>query len=92
MRELAHWRWDIENNGFKSLNDLVHTKHLYAHDAHAAEAVLLILLIAGNLLQLFLSQISQEELQARLGKVKPTRRFLQGELRDSLDALPLPDT
>lgn len=92
MRELAHWRWDIENNGFKSLNDLVHTKHLYAHDAHAAQAVLLILLIAGNLLQLFLRHISLEEVQARLGKVKPTRRFLQGVLKESLDALPLPDT
>ncbi len=38
MRELAHWRWDIENNGFKSLNNLVNTKHLYAHDPHAAQA------------------------------------------------------
>jgi hypothetical protein len=90
MRELAHWRWDIENNGFKSFNDLVHTKHLYAHDAHAAQAVLLILLLAGNLLQLFLRQISQEEIQQRFGKVKPTRRFLQEELRDSLSELPAP--
>jgi hypothetical protein len=92
MRELAHWRWDIENNGFKSFNDLVHTKHLYAHDEHAAEAILLILLIAGDVLQLFLRQISLEEIWQRFGKVKPTRRFLQGELRDSLSELPMPDT
>ena len=31
MRELAHWRWDIENNGFKSFNDLVHTNFAFAH-------------------------------------------------------------
>jgi hypothetical protein len=92
MRELAHWRWDIENNGFKMLNALVHTKHLYAHHPHAAEAVLLILFMAGNLLQLFLAHLSPEEIEARFGKVKNTRRFLQGELRDSLADLPLPDT
>jgi len=34
MRELEHWRWDIENNGFKSFNCLVHTKHIYSHDLH----------------------------------------------------------
>jgi hypothetical protein len=92
MRELAHWRWDIENNGFKMLNALVHTKHLYAHSPHAAQAVLLILLMAGNLLQLFLTHLSPEEIEARFGKVKDTRRFLQGELRDSLADLPIPDT
>ena len=92
MRELAHWRWDIENNGFKSLNNLVHTKHLYAHDLHAAEAMTLILFIAGNLLQLFLAQLSREQLEALFGKLKVTRKFLQQQLRVSTEALPAPDT
>lgn len=92
MRQLAHWRWDIENNGFKMLNALVHTKHLYAHDPHAQEAMTLILFIAGNVLQLFLAQSSREQLQALFGKVKLTRRFLQQQIRDSLVALSIPDT
>ena len=92
MRELAHWRWDIENNGFKSLNNLVHTKHLYAHDLHAAEAMTLILFIAGNLLQLFLARITREEIEALFGKMKPTKRFLQEQLRVSVGELPAPDT
>ena len=92
MRELAHWRWDIENNGFKSLNSLVHTKHLYAHDLHAAEAMTLILFIAGTVLQLFLGQISREDIEALFGKVKVTRKFLQHQLRASVEALPAPDT
>ena len=92
MRELAHWRWDIENNGFKSLNTLVHTKHLYAHDLHAAEAMTLILFIAGNLLQLFLARITREEIEALFGKMKVTRRFLQEQLRVSVGELPAPDT
>jgi hypothetical protein len=91
MRELAHWRWDIENNGFKALNTLVHTKHLYAHDLHAAEAMTLILFIAGNVLHLFLAQLTQEALEALFGKMKVTRRFLQQQLRVSVEALPAPD-
>lgn len=91
MRELAHWRWDIENNGFKSLNNLVHTKHLYAHDLHAAEAMILILFIAGNLLHLFLAQTTPEEIEAFFGKMKVTRRFLQEQLRVSVGELPAPD-
>jgi len=92
MRTLAHWRWDIENNGFKSLNNLLHTKHLYAHDLHAAEAMTLILFIAGNVLQLFLTQICREDIEALFGKVKLTRRFLQQQLRASVETLPLPET
>ena len=92
MRELAHWRWDIENNGFKSLNSLGHTNHLYAHAPHAAEAMTLILFLAGNVLQLFLAQISREDIEACFGKVKATRQFLQQQLRASVETLPLPET
>ena len=91
-RKLAHWRWDIENNGFKSLNSLVHTKHLCAHDLHAAEAMTLLLFIAGTVLQLFLGQISREDIEALFGRVKLTRKFLQEQLRVSVEALPAPDT
>jgi len=54
MRELAHWRWDVENNGFKSLNQTVVTKRIYSHDAAASLAILLILFTVFNLQRLFL--------------------------------------
>ena len=88
---LADRRWDIENHGFKSLNALVHTKHLSAHNLHAAEAMTLVLFSAGNVLQLFFAQVSQEELEALLGKLKVPQRFLQQQLRGSVEALPVPD-
>ena len=92
MRELAHWRWDVENKGFKTLNALVHTKHIYAHHPHAQQAITLILAIAGNLLQLFLTQITPKLIEACFGKLKCTQRFLQQQLCDSLMLLPAPDT
>ncbi len=57
VRELAHWRWDVENHGFKSLNQTVVTKRIYSHDPTASEAILLILFVVFNLLSLFLLRV-----------------------------------
>jgi len=53
MRELGHIRWRIENNGFKALDAQTNCDHVYTHDAHAFEALMLILFIGWNLLLLF---------------------------------------
>jgi hypothetical protein len=92
IRELAHRRWDEENNGFKALNHLVHTKHIYAHDPEAQQAILFILMIAGNLLQLFDASIPDQILHRLLGKVKRTKRLIQQLLRQSIMRLTAPDT
>jgi hypothetical protein len=53
MRELGHIRWRIENNGFKALDAQTNCDHVYTHDAHTFEALMLILFIGWNLLLLF---------------------------------------
>ena len=60
LRELAHLRWDVENNGFKAANQTGGlpppegvTKRIYSHNPHAQAAVLLILFTVCNLLFLF---------------------------------------
>lgn len=42
LRELAHARWAIENNGFKRSNAAVGSKRAYLKDAAAKEALLLL--------------------------------------------------
>jgi hypothetical protein len=42
MRELAHTRWQIENNGFKTLNAVMGSKRGYLKNHHARYALLLI--------------------------------------------------
>jgi len=42
LRELAHARWAIENNGFKRTNAAVGSKQAYLKDAAAKEALLLL--------------------------------------------------
>ena len=84
VRELAHWRWDVENHGFKSLNQTVVTngrstaKRIYSHDPTASEAILLILFIVFNLLSLFLLRVSQ---RLTYPGMKPTRLFRINLLR-----------
>ena len=79
MRELAHLRWDVENNGFKELNQKVRTKHLYSHHDNAQQAVLLILFLVFNLLQLYLLNY-MERLHPFYG-MKQTKKFAVFYLR-----------
>ena len=85
IRELGHWRWDVENNGFKALNQTVITKRIYSHDPVGQQAVLLILFTIFNLLGLFLSR-NWSMLVDFLG-VEPTRQLAIELLRYFLIAL-----
>jgi hypothetical protein len=72
-RELGHLRWDVENNGFKELNQKVKTKHIYSHDVRAQQAVILILFVVFNLLGLYLL-LYLAKLTPFVG-MKQTRKF-----------------
>jgi len=73
MRELAHWRWDQENEGFKAANQRVKTKRLYSHDTQAKQAILLLLFVVFNLLGIYLNCYGRR-IAAHPG-MKQTRRF-----------------
>jgi hypothetical protein len=53
LRELAHLRWRIENNLFKSLNARVGSKRAYIHNAHVRLALLLIWFLGWTIFQSF---------------------------------------
>lgn len=75
LRELAHTRWAIENQGFKTLNAAVGSKRAYLKDAHAREALLLIWSIGLALVGAFELWLS-EQAGWRGWVVKKTRRWL----------------
>ncbi len=54
MRELAHKRWEIENNVFKRLNGLVKSKRRNTHKARVKEAFLLIWFVGLILLGFYI--------------------------------------
>lgn len=72
LRELGHIRWRIENNGFKQLTAQTNCDHLYTHDEHCFEALMLLIFIFWNLLLLF----NLEDISGEYTGVKWTLYFL----------------
>lgn len=52
--KMAHQRWDIENNGFRELKTKWHIHHCFMHHPRAIEAILILIMIAFNLFQLYI--------------------------------------
>jgi hypothetical protein len=72
LRELGHIRWRIENNGFKQLNAQTNCDHVYTHEEHSFEALMLLIFIGWNLLLLF----NLEDIKGEYTEVKWTLFFL----------------
>ena len=81
MREGAHIRWRIENNGFKLLNKLFRTKRKISNDENFINNLLWIIFIAYNCLMLFLDSIDIDNI---FKNVKITNQFLIDQIYQSL--------
>lgn len=86
MREVGHFRWQVENNGFRALNTLAHTKRVFTHEAHSFLAALLIFFVAFNLIHLFAGQLDPHWLRQEHGGVKVTIPWVCSQLFQSLIA------
>lgn len=64
LRELGHWRWQIENNGFRSLNEQVHSKHIFSHNFQVAMVLAHLQLIGFLLMDAYRCHL--QELRERL--------------------------
>lgn len=53
MWKIMHKRWDIENNAFHQLKTEWHLDHCFIHDPIGTESVLMFIIIAYNLMQLY---------------------------------------
>ena len=52
--KIIHKRWDIENNVFHQLKTEWHLDHCFLHSPTGVETVLMFIIIAFNLMQLYL--------------------------------------
>ena len=62
MKQLAQWRWRIENNAFKKGNEHYALKHAFINDEHGWEAMTLILFIGFNLFEMLRKMVIEEGL------------------------------
>jgi len=73
MRFVAHRRWHVENEGFRTLNQLVSSKRRLTHDAHVREALLGLWLIGLNL---FVWYVAKWGRLVRSGALRTAKRTL----------------
>jgi len=69
MRELGHLRWQIENNGFRALNDLLCSKRTWTRGQDKTKmfpVLLLLMFLAFNLISTFDAGLSMEDVQKDL--------------------------
>lgn len=87
MRQLAHLRWQIENNVFKRLNELVGSKRGWIRNAQL-KAVLLVLWLVGLLVfGYYLVCRGLATLRQMYGKVRQTWRFAASVLAGSMERM-----
>lgn len=86
LKELAHGRWCIENNGFKVFNEQCHSKHIYTHDEVSFEVMLRIMMIGFNVVQAYRVTLEKEKTEwIRLaGYVKLPFKWLRHLFVESL--------
>jgi len=87
LREIAHGRWIIENNGFKGMNEQVHSKHLFSHDPHTALILSYLQVIGYMLIELYKVWMTQcqEHMRGMWDHGSCSYQFLRDQLVCSLE-------
>ncbi len=88
MRELAHLRWQIENNVFRRLNGLVRSKRCYTHNRHVRESLLLIWFVGFALFGYYLMEEGLKNLSLKFKGMKKTWTWATEFIFGSLWAIP----
>ena len=82
MRELAHRRWEIENNGFRALNDAMNSKHVWTRGKNSAaifETLMLMMVLSFMLVVAYHAQVDPEALWDKCRLRRMTLRHLAEE-------------
>lgn len=93
MRELAHRRWTIENQGFRALNDAMNSKHVWTRGKKSEdtfEGLMLMMTLSFMLVVAYHAQIDKDALWEKFKLRRLTLKHLAQEWLISLyHAIPL---
>jgi hypothetical protein len=79
MRELAHRRWTIENQGFRALNDAMNSKHIWTRGKNSEEIferLMLMMTLSFMLVVAYHGQVDKDALWEKLRLRRMTLRHL----------------
>ena len=85
LRELAHLRWEIENNIFKRLNHLIGSKRTWSHKPKVMETLLRIWMIGLTLLGAYLFERGWKQFKETWQTMKPVWRAVTKLMNRSLN-------
>jgi hypothetical protein len=93
MRELAHRRWTIENQGFRALNDAMNSKHVWTRGKNSEdtfEGLMLMMTLSFMLVVAYHAQVDKDALWEKFHLRRLTLKHLAQEWLISLyHAVPL---
>ena len=93
MRELAHRRWTIENQGFRALNDAMNSKHVWTRGKNSEdtfEGLMLMMVLSFMLVVAYHAQVDKDALWKKFRLRRLTLKHLAQEWLISLyHAIPL---
>lgn len=93
MRELAHRRWTIENQGFRALNDAMNSKHVWTRGKNSEdtfESLMLMMMLSFMLVVAYHAQVDKDALWKKFRLRRLTLKHLAQEWLISLcSATPL---
>lgn len=87
LRELAHLRWQVENNGFKALNEQCGSKRLLTKHLKERFILLLIQLLSFNIIQLYRKITTDKECKKTKFVLFPPFHAVRQALLFSLGAI-----
>ena len=88
MRELAHRRWTIENQGFRALNDAMNSKHVWTRGRNSEatfESLMLMMTLSFMLVVAYHAQIDMDTLWEKFHLRRLTLKHLAQEWLISLN-------
>jgi len=93
MRELAHRRWTIENQGFRALNDAMNSKHVWTRGKNSEdtfEGLMLMMILSFMLVVAYHAQVDKDALWEKLRLRRMTlRQLAEGWLMSLYRAIPI---
>jgi hypothetical protein len=93
MRELAHRRWEIENHGFRALNDAMNSKHVWTRGKNSEEifeVLMLMMILSFMLVVAYHAQVDPDALWEKFRLRRLTLRQMAEEwLMTLYDAIAL---
>lgn len=80
--KMMHIRWNIENNGFRTLKQQYHANHIYVGEFNAINYIMQMIILAFNLMQIYIYVRKKDKLTFSFNQIT---KIFEAEIRSTKD-------